>query len=792
MRKLKFDLGEGGIKGFMIRHVEKFVMFAAVILVAIFFSIGYFVDGLPADKTPVALKDRITQVRSHIAKDTWPIIAASRTPDLRHPERVDEGRTPNEDNSYRLVPLEAPLVRQKTLRTDPKIRPPLKLEVVGQNVSLAYARGREIDTIASEPRAVVAKDPKKKKTSRPSKSKDGSKEKTGSGDLLSGLGGTQPGGPSGDDDEGGSTHSSGDLNLGEERVLTPTQAARLDGFVPTGDAVAKSKFLVAVKAVVPYKMQWEEFANSFQNSNDYNPSRDVPKYYWFYVERAEVPADPKAPLAWTSLKPSEIKALANPDSKSKVRWQGTVPEIAATDFVDDVLTLPIPPVLSGNLKMWALHSDVPEKKVEVVAESDEGSETSYEEGPDGPPPPPDSSKGGSGSGAGSKGAGPGGMIPGGGAGGPGGVGGKQGSSGMSRPGGGGAQPGFPGGGGVAGAGPGGMGLGGMGLGGMGDEGTPDVAIPKYKLIRFFDLRALPGKSYRYRLKVLLLDPNHPYDPKEDPPETTLDHTVLKRVKELNSKDGDKRKVFWVESEWSEPSDVVSVPPSPQLMLASTVTPARETILQVSGMKKELAPKFAEKEPQANIVASIWDDERAVRVATEIADLFRGSMLNVTKSVDVLHPITRQFHTLKDYKFETGSVLLDMRGGEPLPGPKNDKVESFHSPGEFLLIDKNGNLIAGDEFEDTEESRRELFVEDTPPNAEQLNEFYSDLKLPGGAGKVGDKKSGKAGGPSGVGGSKKGRKGDSGAIGPGGIGPPGGIGTGGPGGSGRSSKGGRSK
>lgn len=381
--------------------------------------------------------------------------------------------------------------------------------------------------------------------------------------------------------------------------------------------------------------------------------------------------------------------------------------------------------------------------------------------------------------------------------------------GPGKPGGGkssfsGGQPGFPGGG-PPGAGPGGagsMGPGGFSSGGYGSgaETAADAPLPKYKLIRFFDLKTEPGKSYQYRLKVLVLDPNHPADPKEDPPETTLDHTVLKRVKELNSKEkeGDKRKVFWVESEWSEPSEIVTVPPSPQHMLAAAVIPARETILQTPGVKKELSPKFAEKEPHATVVASIWDAGRAVRVATELTELLRGSMLNTVKSVDVLHPVTRQFHTIKDYKFETGSLLLDIRGGEPLPGPKSDKSEPFHTPGEFLLIDKNGNLIVGDEFDDAEESRRELFVEDTPASAEESFKGYA----PGKTGdkdkekekKKGSKKGSVAGAPA-MPGAPAGTPGSGKNKGKGGTSTPPGVGPGAPAmpgtpGSGKAGKGGR--
>src|SRR5262245_49495645 len=127
MRKLKFNLGEGGVKGFLVRHVEKMVMLGAVVLVGVFFCLGYFAPGLAPDKTPVALKAKLNQVRGYMTRDTWAILEKFRTPDLRHPERVDEGRKTTDDGSYRLPePLAAPQIRQRTLRTDPKLYPPTK------------------------------------------------------------------------------------------------------------------------------------------------------------------------------------------------------------------------------------------------------------------------------------------------------------------------------------------------------------------------------------------------------------------------------------------------------------------------------------------------------------------------------------------------------------------------------------------------------------------------------------------------------------------------------------------
>src|SRR5262245_60747192 len=130
MRKLKFNLGEGGAKGFFIRHVEKIVLAVSVLLVALFFCMGYTVQKLPADKTPSALLAKIQEVKTHIDKPTWETLALVRTPEMRHPQRVDDGRLPNPDGWYRLGSFQSPLGRQKTPRTDPKSFAPIKIELL--------------------------------------------------------------------------------------------------------------------------------------------------------------------------------------------------------------------------------------------------------------------------------------------------------------------------------------------------------------------------------------------------------------------------------------------------------------------------------------------------------------------------------------------------------------------------------------------------------------------------------------------------------------------------------------
>jgi hypothetical protein len=82
---------------------------------------------------------------------------------------------------------------------------------------------------------------------------------------------------------------------------------------------------------------------------------------------------------------------------------------------------------------------------------------------------------------------------------------------------------------------------------------------------------------------------------------------------------------------------------------------------------------------------------------------------------VLHPLTKQIKTIEGYEFSTDAFVVDLRGGEELitdVDEENDDEETIHNtPGEFLVIDGEGNLLACNEIDDTEEYRRLTFAED---------------------------------------------------------------------------------
>jgi hypothetical protein len=91
-------------------------------------------------------------------------------------------------------------------------------------------------------------------------------------------------------------------------------------------------------------------------------------------------------------------------------------------------------------------------------------------------------------------------------------------------------------------------------------------------------------------------------------------------------------------------------------------------------------------------------------------------LDFTDKADVLQPLTLQIKRIEEFEFDTEAFVADLRGGESLllDVDKTTKEENpLPVPGEYLVVDGDGRLIACSEVDDAEEYRRLLFIEDTP-------------------------------------------------------------------------------
>lgn len=303
---------------------------------------------------------------------------------------------------------------------------------------------------------------------------------------------------------------------------------------------------------------------------------------------------------------------------------------------------------------------------------------------------------------------------------------------------GGAMPGMmPGGaGGMGSPGMGGPGMGGPGMGGMGMAGVQYEA-PKYKLIRFFDYDVEPGKKYQYRIQVLIEDPNRPREEGFEPDPRSLSTAVAQRVKQANEADTAKNtRTFWRETEWSEPSDIVTLPEADRFV-GGEVNAGRSIYL---ADQKAYLPI---EEPSATVLPIIWDAARAVEIPGYVdkgddAKLatYRGSVLTFRRPAKVLRPDTLELLEFENYNFRSNAVVVDMRPSEPVrDGDRKvgERKEPLKSPGEVLVLDKHGHLVVRNELDDDEDYSRLMFRgEEKPEQTSTGGSPGAGMGGPGGA------------------------------------------------------------
>jgi len=204
-------------------------------------------------------------------------------------------------------------------------------------------------------------------------------------------------------------------------------------------------------------------------------------------------------------------------------------------------------------------------------------------------------------------------------------------------------------------------------------GSDEDDSPEYWLFRFFDYTVEPGDRYRYRVRLLLANPNEGISPR-----------YL-----LNPELG---KLRWLQSEWSEPSEVISVPRDTELLAVSVKPPLRKGT-----------------EPSARMRIFKWVEECGKEAQTEKL-LVRGQVANFPGCT---YPEIRErpkeddeddFLTTRpraetpetfDVDYLTEALVVDINGGQRLPG--NDRLSA---PGEILLLDPDGSLVVHNELEDT--------------------------------------------------------------------------------------------
>ena len=230
-----------------------------------------------------------------------------------------------------------------------------------------------------------------------------------------------------------------------------------------------------------------------------------------------------------------------------------------------------------------------------------------------------------------------------------------------------------------GAGPGSF----RGGGGGGQAAGQHSTLPKgvdYYLLRFFDFSVEPGKKYKYRVKLVIQDPNYNMD------QRVLDPAVLDRqareFQAVKAKNPKADKPFYrIVDKWSDPSPAVGIPMSGNVRLAETKIPPAEKV---------------NDEPTVKLLVEAFDADEAgtlIQGSTE-KEFRRGYVANMIGDARY-QPDPTMVDTQSNFKFFTGMTLLDVDGGTKISKESKDMTV----PARILVMGPAGELYIRNETDD---------------------------------------------------------------------------------------------
>lgn len=225
---------------------------------------------------------------------------------------------------------------------------------------------------------------------------------------------------------------------------------------------------------------------------------------------------------------------------------------------------------------------------------------------------------------------------------------------------------------------------------------------KYKLLRFFDFNVEPGKSYVYRVRLVLKNPNYGKEagklikpefaqkqyliiPDTTPPETA----------DPKQEDSLKIRLAAVQS------NIIFVPNDTQI-LAESAKPKGTGDLT------------------GRVYLLKWMKDTGQEVYKDFANIERGQVLNFNdvKPEAVIDPTQgSEAKPLDNTNFVTDATLLDMDGGKKLTGKDRNLTE----PSEMLFMFVRGKsllLMGRNEMEDMSEIKRVTIKPETPRTPER--------------------------------------------------------------------------
>jgi len=602
----------GGLKMALLMHGEKMVIgLTAVFVVWLIYGTTQL-ESLTEQRAPAALQKLAGKAQDNIKRLNFGSFPDEKKLVAKDYDRASVMQDVEPASYATGVALNPPEFPRKTPRQDPKLFPLDDLEVAAGVGLFAYK-----DASAGDPdRRRAALQPRRK----------GDRKRKRSGRFHGG----------GKDEEAADTAVGTRSEDSELQRLVGRHAVRL----PAG-AVVKGRYWAAVMAKVPWSKQLQEYQRTFRDAEYYHPAYDVPAYFGYVVERAEIGNGEK--LVW------KVVQQITPRSLDKIisHWAGELTEPADPRYVDKLLTFPLPIRAEKPWDDTVLHSAVPRARPQTGFRGEEPAAAEVDDNT-----PRDGKESAGGFDAFEREA---------------------------------ADPARPG---RLGRGEEDIRRGPGGGTGRATRGSPLRSRREqvsFLFFRFIDFSVQPGKQYKYRVRLALDDPNDVdrVNPPAAIPSRYLSDKVIARRSKLKG-----AKLHFRLTDWSAPSPIISVP-YPGWLLAGAVKAAR--------------PQMHYVEPSAAIIVQMLNLQQGLEGVTEISKMRRGNVGNFVKTTKVIAyrrsgPTVRQED---NFTFQTNTVLLDMRGGEGL----SRRDRELTAPGEVLLLDPSGRMIVRTEQSDREEFAR---------------------------------------------------------------------------------------
>lgn len=671
--------GQGGIKRLLLQHGEK-VVIALVGVVALF--LVYKTMSLPRLKEELQaskLQEQISQTSSAVRNATWPdktdaALAGQVFEATGFGVKEDKGVDPKAfaiSNSG----LDPAPVSPSVLRTDPPLLNAQDVIAISGSGLFAFVD----EQIRKQQQLKV-----QLRADELAKKEQARLEKEAKDPPKAGAEG-QPGGRQGKGREGMEIQPF-DPDHPDRRAVENMGTGTALGVPRQGGERIERAYWACVLAKVPIREQLKRYQDAFEKAKGgYDPSRDFPQYKGFMVQRAEV--IPGKPLEWKPVplfdaqhksvvanKPISkapahgigLAAVIDLFTAAQLYWPGMLPDVIDPRFADQVLTLPLPPLVGRDWGASATHPDIP-----LLADTPPLEEEAVPVPVAVPVPGAQPNDGDSFSSTNPAAVNPAMGFPQPGGRGPGMPSMGRPSMGFNRSEGGpmpmprsrGGEEGM-----MRGEG------GGRGAAPSMMAGTTRTSLPKgvdYLLLRFFDFTVEPGKKYKYQVKLVLADPNYSI------PDTL--NALAPEVLDRRRKEKPRREFRLIEA-WSEPSPTVGIPLAGNVRLVDVKVPAAEKL---------------NDEPSANLLVESFDvdaENNAIQAANK-KEIRRGSVANFVEDAEYLGGEMQPWiDKKKGFKFETGMTLLDVDGGKKL-------TKDYTAPGRVMMMGSAGELYIRSELDD---------------------------------------------------------------------------------------------